>query len=332
MNVEFHYYSTAFLAVKAGFSAREAAVLGYAGQYVDHHNRTMEIQTPRGTVLTRPTQTFSFWDPATVASVLAPFHFFPAGAAPDGSLPPSVRSDGGQSAWDVRPNSPGVKTLLVDALKSKDLYRIGVALHTYSDTWAHQNFSARDEAWNRLDPTNRLPAPGHAQAGIVPDLWLGEWDDPRLTRPRVVNRVRFAEAAAKIYRYLCTFRGKDFKTDEQAVAEELEVLVLSGRDREALEDRVIDYVLTLDLEPYDRNLWISQALELPEEMPSAWPLVDHWKKLGQGLLDKTGLKGPQKFRAKPGFESSAFAAWVRAAEAHRALAKTLIKDLTGGLW
>src|SRR6266498_1949068 len=109
MNVEFHYYSTAFLAVKAGFSSREATVLAYAGQYVDHHHRACEIQTPRGPVYSGPTQNFSFWDQDTVSEVLAPFHFLPAGLADF----PSVRVDGARSAWDVRPNSGPAKHLLV---------------------------------------------------------------------------------------------------------------------------------------------------------------------------------------------------------------------------
>jgi len=330
MNVEFHYYSTAFLAVKAGFSLPEATTLAYAGQYVDHHHRALEIVTRRGTVLSHPTQNYSFWDPATVAHVLAPFHFLPGGRNPDGSWQPSVRTDGAVSAWDVRPNSPWAKTLLVEALKTKDLYRIGLALHTFSDTWAHQNFTARDEAWNRLDPTSRLPSPGHAHAGTTPDLWLEQWNDPRLPSPRVENFGRFADAARKVYRYLCTFRGKDFKADEDAVAEELASLVKTGRGRGSVEDRILEYVLLLNLEPYDKNLWLAGALEIPEDTPSQWPLFDRWKKVGEDLLDRTGLSGPQRFRAKDAFETTPLAAWIRAAEAHRALARNLIHQATGG--
>lgn len=330
MNVEFHYYSTAFLAVKAGFPLADATTVAFAGQYVDHHHRTLQIRTTRGTVISRPTQNFSFWDPATVATVLAPFHFLPGGRNPDGSWQPSVRADGAVSAWDVRPNSPWAKTLLVDALKSRDLYRIGLALHTFSDTWAHQNFTARDEAWNRLDAANRLPAPGHALAGTAPDLWLEQWDDPRLISSPVENRGRFADAARKVYRYLCTYRGKDFKKDEETVAEELLGLVEKGRGRNTVEDRILDYVLLLNLEPYDQSLWLADALEVPEDTPSQWPLLDRWKKVGEGLLDRAGLSGPQEFRAKAHFESTHLAAWIRATEAHRTLARSLIDQATGG--
>ena len=329
MNVEFHYYSTAFLAVKAGFSLDDATTLAYAGQYVDHHHRRYEIATPRGTVVSLPTQNFSFWDPDTVSEVLAPFHFLPGGRDEVGARLPSVRADGSWSEWDVRPNSWAAKALLVAALGTKNLYRIGLALHTFSDTWAHQNFTARNEDWNRLEANNRLPSPGHAHAGWSPDLWLATWTDPRLKDPMVSNFPRFAECARKVYRYLCTFRGKDFKADEEAVAEELASLVDAGRGREALEDRVIEFVLALNLEPYDKTRWLVRALEPPAEA-GAGTVLDRWKKAGEEILDRTGFGRPQRVRARPGFDTTPLAAWVKAAEEHRTLAKALIRQATPG--
>ena len=328
MNVEFHYYSTAFLAVKAGFSLGDATTLAYAGQYVDHHHRRYEIATSRGTVHSGPTQNFSFWDPDTVSQVLAPFHFLPGGRDEAGVPVPSARMDGGWSEWDVRPNSPSAKKLLVTALGTRNLYRVGLALHTFSDTWAHQNFTARNEVWNRLEPNNRLPSPGHAHAGWSPDLWLADWNDPRLKHPAVSNFPRFAACARKVYRYLCTFQGKDFKADEDAVADELASLVEAGRGREALEDRVIEFVLALNLEPYDKTRWLVQALEPPEE--GSGTVIDRWKRAGEEILDKAGFGRPQKVRARPGFDATPLAAWVKAAEEHRKFAQTLILQTTGG--
>jgi len=324
MNVEFHYYSTAFLAVKAGFSLEDATTLAYAGQYVDHHQRAYHIHAPRGTVYSPPTQDFSFWDQTTVDQVLAPFHFLPAGRDQEAS----VRRDGAVSVWDVRPHSGPAKRLLVEALKTRNLYRIGLALHTFSDTWAHQNFTARNEEWNRLDPSNRLPSPGHAQAGFAPDLWLEVWDDPRLTEPRVTNLVRFADCARKVYRYLCTFRGKDFRADEDAVADRLKALVLAGTGRDSVDDRAVEFVLELNLEPYDRTRWLDEALENPDDGPSAWPLLDQVKKAGEEVLNRTGLSRPRRLRAKPGFEDRPLARWIAAAEEHRRRAQDLVSWAT----
>jgi hypothetical protein len=319
MNVEFHYYSTAFLAVKAGFSPTDAAVLAYAGQFVDHHNRTLEIVTPRETVTAPPTQNYTFWDPSTVENVLAPFHFLPAGAAS------SVRRDGGVSVWDVRPNSAPAKRLLVEALQSRNLYRIGLALHTFSDTWAHQNFTARDELWNRLSPRNRLPSPGHAHAGTAPDLWLAEWEDPRLTDSLIVNRRRFADCAAKVYRYLCTFLAKDFHQDEDGVLVDLLAMIETGRGLDTVEERMADLIIETNIEPYERTLWLDEALEPPAEASTT---MKRWKVLGDDLLGKAGLGPPRRLRAHEGFERSHLARWLIAAEEHRRLAKVLIREAT----
>jgi hypothetical protein len=325
MNVEFHYYSTAFLAVKAGFSLADATTLAHAGQYVDHHHRGCRIHTGHGTLVSGPTQNFSFWDPATVTEVLAPFHFLPAGRDDRGDPFPSVRLDGATSVWDVRPNSPPAKTLLVAALRTKNLYRIGLALHTFSDTWAHQNFTAHNDPWNRLNPNNRLPSPGHAQAGFAPDLWLSVWDDPRLVGGRVVNRLRFAEAAQKVYRYLCTFRGKEFQDEEQVLAE-LDALVGAGVGRDSVEERALEFVLALNLEPYDKTRWWTQAVEPGVE--STWPFLDKVKRAGSEILNKTGLTQPLDVKGRPGFADTSLAAWMRAAEEHRALAQDLVRRAT----
>ncbi len=319
MNVEFHYYSTAFLAVKAGFPLAEATLLAYAGQYVDHHNRSLEIETAEGTLTAGPTQTYTFWDPETVTEVLAPFHFLPAGDAS------SVRADGAVSRWDVRPNSEPAKTLLVEALRTRNLYRIGLALHTFSDTWAHQNFTARDELWNRLNNRNRLPSPGHAHAGKSPDLWLAVWEDARLEHPLVNNKLRFAECAAKVYRYLCTFLGKDFHGDEAAVAAELSALVEAGRGRDSVDERMTEFIVALGLEPYDRDLWLDQALEPPAEASTT---MERWKVLGEELLGKAGMGPPRRLRAYSGFADSHLGKWLAAAEDHRRLAKRLVREAT----
>ena len=319
MNVEFHYYSTAFLAVKAGFPIGEAAVLAYAGQYVDHHNRALEIETGEGVVPAPSTQNYSFWDASTVEDVLAPFHFLPAGAAD------SPRRDRAVSAWDVRPNSEPAKRLLVAALRTGSPYRIGLALHTFSDTWAHQNFTARNESWNRLIPRNRLPSPGHAHAGTAPDLWLAEWEDPRLENSLIVNKRRFAECAAKVYRYLCLVRGKDFRTDEAAVSSDLSALIEAGRSLDSVEERMAELSAEIRLEPYDRTLWLDAALEPPEPASTT---MERWKTLGENLLGRAGLGPSRRLRARKGFGGSHLARWIAAAEEHRRLAKALIREAT----
>jgi hypothetical protein len=212
---------------------------------------------------------------------------------------------------------------LVTALKTRDLCQIGIALHTFADTWAHQNFTARNEVWNRLDGSNPLPSPGHAHAGRAPDSWQETWVDPRLIDSQIVNEIRFHEAARKIYRYLCVFRGKEFR-DEDTVEEELTTLMSASRYRQTSEERMLDFVVSLGLEPYQPYLWRDQALE-PEPESEA----PRWKQAGKALMQKFGLGEPWRARAKDSFEASLFARWLRAAETHRQLAKTLVAEAVG---
>ena len=90
------------------------------------------------------------------------------------------------------------------ALKTRNLFRIGIALHTYADSWAHQNFSGLLEDWNSVEKRSPVPAIGHAQAFRKPDDPGLMWSDPRLVpaNAHIVNRDRVLAAARMIYKYL----------------------------------------------------------------------------------------------------------------------------------
>ena len=324
MNVEFHYYTTWFLAVKAGFNDSEAARLAWACQYTDHHNRTLVIQQAGGTLVSSPTQNYLFWEDSVIHDAYLPFHFFPSLEEQ-----PSLRVDGKTSTRDVRPNSRGVKTLLVEALKTRNLERIGIALHTFADSWAHQNFTAWAEDFNRLEANTRLPAPGHTQAGWQPDEWLTDWNDPRLKVPQISNLIRFLECAGKIYRYLCIFLGKEFRDTEARVLEELKGLVTAGRGRATVEQRMLELVIECTMEPYDRDAPLRKAVELPERELTTLPLLEQIRHVGKQLWAKTGLAVPLEVHARPGFSQTPFASWLRSAEDHRKLAHSLLPDLGG---
>ena len=210
MNGVFHYYSLSFLALRAGFSDRDTEILAYSSTYPDHNLIPMSIETRSGQYQTIPTHHFGFWDPSLEEAVWLPFHFVPGG---DSSMPAGTDT--------VVPNAEPVKEILLSALRSRDLYRVGIALHSFADSWAHQNFSGRNATANVVEPNSPIPPIGHAHAGRSPDVWNTLWLDPRQDVPVVDNRRRFLEAARKIYRYLCTYNGRKF-ADEELVLMELE--------------------------------------------------------------------------------------------------------------
>jgi hypothetical protein len=176
MNLEFHYYITGWLARRAGFSADDAETIAYSCQYVDNAILGYLVHAPRGDYKTIITQNYEFWDEEISGQIFMPFHFIPAAAFG----PSPQRKDLGTNPYDVRPNSPLAKAILIDALNSRDLFRVGIALHAYADTWAHQNFSSKREPWNELDDSAIIPPMGHAQALQDPDELSQTWEDSRL--------------------------------------------------------------------------------------------------------------------------------------------------------
>src|ERR1035437_3656349 len=82
-----------------------------------------------------------------------PFHFLPG----NGSLPLGESPEGGELAKLVcRPDSYIARDMLRRAVLDKDhkraLHRLGIAMHVYADTFAHQGFVGS------LSPANRAQA------------------------------------------------------------------------------------------------------------------------------------------------------------------------------
>ncbi len=236
MDSVFHYHSVYFLAKHAGFSPKDAEILGVSSTYVDHNLVPLHILTNGGVYETIPTHHFGFWDKKQEESVWIPFHFFPSGSSEENpflrSAPQGQAKNKQQLALMVRPNSEPVKELLIEALKTRNLYRVGIALHTYADSWAHQGFTGTRSAHNVLSAASPVPPIGHAQAGRLPDSFFTLWTDPRRQEPIMNNPEIFRQAAQKVYRYLSTYNHRSF-ADEDFVLDEL--MTLLGNTREMVK-------------------------------------------------------------------------------------------------
>jgi len=330
MNLEFHYYATAALAIRAGFPSDVAHRIARASQQVDQAIFAWEIIDFPVTVggranLTGPgyrtekTQDYVFWDEDVFRRVYLPFHFIPG----DPAKAARERVDGMGNPWITTPDSPLARELLVRALRSGDHFRIGIALHAYADTWAHQNFSGRLEAINELSLRSPLPPAGHFQALGSPDQATEEWRDPRLLRPDVDNRERFLAAARMIYRFLRTSLHRDFD-DEFLVIEELGELW----ERRELDERAraFDFSIRYDIEPWNSSIWPAAAGIVDEEEPEDRPR--HYDKLrwfGNEIAKRAARRdGIRRVDSGGRFKGSELHAWSEAAKAHRAEALSLI--------
>jgi hypothetical protein len=252
MNLEFHYYATAALAIRAGFDPARALVIARSAQHVDQCIIAYELDDGEKTWRTEKTQDYVFWDESVLREIYLPFHFIP------GEIEKArrARMDGEANPWIVTPDSPIARELLVRALRSGDDFRVGIALHTYADTWAHQNFTGRLERINDLGIRSPLPPAGHLQALTSPDQAAEVWNDPRLFVPEVDNGQRFLEAAKMMYRFLRTSLRRNFDDEVLVLGELTEIWGRPSLDARA---RAFDFTLRYDIEPWNSILWLSQA-------------------------------------------------------------------------
>jgi hypothetical protein len=328
MNLEFHYYATAALALRAGYPTDSAHLIARAAEHIDQALIVYEIadfESDGGRhYRTEKTQDYLFWDESVSRQIYLPFHFLP-GIPERAAL---ERADGQWNPWIVTPDSPLARDLLVAALRTGNLHRIGIALHAYADTWAHQNFTGRLESTNALDARSPLPATGHLQALTAPDVATEVWEDPRLIRPMIENRERFLAAASMIYRYLRTSLRRDFE-DEVLVIGELGEMW----ERRDLDDRARawDFSIRYDIEPWNPQLWLYEAgvsnRQDSDDRPRGYDKL-RWLR---AEIERRSGRGEGERRVDSGgrFADSALRAWSEAALAHRRLALELIDRRLG---
>lgn len=273
-------------------------------------------------VTVEPTQSWTFWRDDEDMQTWKPFHFIPgdpARAAP--------RRDSGRHPAVCTANSARAKEVLVAALRTRNPYRIGIALHSFADTWAHQNFvGARDRFNRRGGP---IPPVGHAQFGREPDDFGAEWVDSRLEPPhdRANNAERFMDAARLIYKYLATFRRRSFD-DWPLVETGIRVaLDLEGNGLAGREVRIAGLTLAYDVPGWGHNEWLTDAVLVDETLASrlADPAAGTRLWAAEELQQSVG-RPPLVLQAAPSFGESHFAAFLEAANEHRAVATEAIRN------
>ena len=274
MNIEFHYHITYLIATRAGFPPEEADIIATASQYTDDNSIIFEIDKERSTAYGNYiSQTMNILKPkAKLFRIYPIFHFIPG----DPMAKTAWRKDGQMHWLNTTPNSHNARRILDTALKSDNLYRIGIALHGYADTWAHQNFTGYYNDFNAMTgPLNPgIFSIGHAEAFHNPDWAALVWKDKRLINSRIDNKVRFLEAARHMLNRLA--RHTDSKLPEQELQKWEALLTtdlahcIGTRDpsNDFAEQRTARYEALAQTEPYGRTAmkaydpdeWMDQAV------------------------------------------------------------------------
>ncbi|NDY58647.1 hypothetical protein G3N56_18080 [Desulfovibrio sulfodismutans] len=268
MEIDFHHHATYLIAVLAGIAPHEAAVLAHACQLTDDNTRTCRID--HGLASTFVTTISQAADPLRCPGVsqriFCLFHFPPGN--PEAAR--NLRRDGQTHPLVCTPGGEAADRLLDTALASGDLYRLGLACHTFADAFAHQNFVGGTTAFNGLRPGPHGPIPrlGHEDAGAAPDDPLACWTDPRLREPVVRCAGRFLDAARGLYRRLSRHSllspARQEETPEACLARDLtRALGLEDPGRPDMAERM-RRLEALALTP--RYGWHP----MPDYSPTAW--------------------------------------------------------------
>lgn len=327
MEKDFHYHIIYSLARCTGYDRDEAWIIAYSSQFVDDNNEGPfsvnggEILFPKklhvheGTYHPLMTQ---FLSPKSLdfyvqKYVYMPFHFFPG----DGRV--SIK--GKKNPYCVEPGSSRARRLLEGALESGDLYAIGIALHTYVDTWSHQNFTAYREDWNSVYPwynvfKSYVPNIGHAEAGHAPDIISARWIDNRLGDDEIDNRTRAMEAIKSVFEVLSQARGGEkWESVERAYWEI--VKVKNYDERIKVNALFVEKKFNEKIPYYDKSLWIGEALTC-----TMWS--DNW---AEELVTEKGEDDLVRVSPRAGFKRSHWYLFQQAAKAHLARAMELVKGI-----
>jgi hypothetical protein len=203
MDIEYHYYITYIIALRAGFDKEKAYKIAYSSQYTDDNNVSLTIRDDSHVpYINHISQTMDITKPEERLLRIHPFfHFFPGNTKEIVNAPP--RSDGKLHLLNTIPGNSNALKLMNWALKSENLYNIGIATHMFADTYAHQNFAGFKDAFNSMKGIleSLIPNVGHADAKYAPDVPGKVWTDKRLTSAfkKINNNVRFLDASEQIY-------------------------------------------------------------------------------------------------------------------------------------
>lgn len=276
MDIEFHYYLTYLIAAKAGFNPNESAVIAGCCQLTDDNTAIYEINKNKtGYYTNYISQTADITKPKKeLFRIYSHFHFLPG--EPEAVY--AGRKDGKMHWLNTTPASKNAHLMFGNALKTNNLYRIGIACHVLADTFAHQNFVGYYDSFNSMNGVLEevIPNIGHAKAITRPDWPALIWVDNRLLSEysTVYNKERFLAAAKELYtrlrKYkLNTISDKQLQTEADLLADIFDKAIgLPDDDNSEKDERINRYKQlsqTSDfggrlIPEYNEYVWLDEAV------------------------------------------------------------------------
>ncbi len=287
MQIDFHYYIAYAIAKEAGFDEKRCNIIAYASQYTDDNtDRRYDVEySGFGFRIPFPdkiedrgkrfhpiiTQAVSLEakEIETQRYVYAPFHFLPVGNLGKEN---KYSIKGRENLYCTIANSRNARNLMADSIKNGNPYRIGIAMHTFADTFSHERFSAFEESWNMVKTRGVsikriIPAIGHAQIIHTPDIISNVWSDNRFrgsTLEEVDNSDRAMDAINKIYKLLKPSRNWT------KVESKFREMIDAKNDEERIKFIRNEYPQCVT---YEKDKWFNEALKIKVDI-SEVPLHD----------------------------------------------------------
>lgn len=198
MQIDFHHAVTYVAARNAGFTHEEADLIAYAAQYVDDAVVEGNVYFENA-MYQRIASAHKTFDAANMVNpknrlVWLPFHFLPGnGGLAAGEDPPGQPID----KLVCKPDSPVARDMIAacnaEANDHRGIYRLGITVHVYADTFAHQGFAGVLDDINKITNTkvtgatrlqdvwdditeHVLPPVGHGRAQTLPDMPFLQWE------------------------------------------------------------------------------------------------------------------------------------------------------------
>lgn len=269
MEKDFHYYLVYALAKTTGYQSPD--IIAYASQFVDDNNEGQfsidgeetsfpdKIEADEGYYYPIMTQSLSpkSLDIYVQKYVYVPFHFLPGDD--------NVVIKNKKNKLSATPNSKNAQALINHALQSNNPYQIGIALHTFADTWSHQNFTGLREDWNAVYPwyeffKSIVPNIGHAEAGHSPDIISDSWTDHRL-ETKIDNQERALDATKTIYTLMRDRSQSGPRWDDVKNSYDAIIRTSNYDDRiKAISDFLNDNGHG-QIPDYSKDKWIGDALD-----------------------------------------------------------------------
>lgn len=291
MDIEFHYYITCIIALRAGFPFEDAHTISHACQYVDDNTDIRKIDQGKAEAYSNYiSQTSNITKPQKELMRIYPiFHFMP-GTKAEIECDSAMRRDGKYHVLNTVPDNSNALTALKAAFETKNLYRIGIASHMFADTFAHQNFVGYYESFNSMKGllAKAIPDVGHADAKHEPDWPAHVWADNRLVsrNSKIYNKERFLNAAGRLFEEYRNYLhlGADptkVKTNKESLVTEIKKAIGDyDKDNAECKNRIARYKTAIGdgALDYDEDAWFESAAEKNGILPAFLPWTTYtWK-------------------------------------------------------